>query len=91
MSADLRIPLKSDDDPFSALSEFVSLATPILREFGYAPEAQGRDWAHWTRGFKNVVAVRAVREGDRTSLRVSSEGETPPRVLAALSDIANPS
>jgi hypothetical protein len=45
----------NENDPDSAFSSLIDLVSPTLASFRFAPEANGKSWAHWTCGFENVV------------------------------------
>ena len=64
----------------------MEVATPILSEFGYAVEAQGRSWAHWTRGFQNVIRAYARSDADGHGIIVVGQGEIPDGVGEALAN-----
>jgi hypothetical protein len=73
-----------DGDSPQALATFFEAATPRLDKLGYAVEARGYDWGHWTRGFTNVIRVIAFKDGDEHGLRVSVEGEHSSDALDAV-------
>jgi hypothetical protein len=46
--------------------------------------AQGSDWAHWTRGFHNVIRARTFRDSQRQGVRLVTQGEVPEGVVGQL-------
>jgi hypothetical protein len=64
-------------DPLVALDRLVTLATPVLASHGFAVEARGRDWAHWTCGFQNVIRAYAFQEAGEGGVRLVAQGEIP--------------
>jgi hypothetical protein len=86
LSAFPHIELTTDTDAYAMLATFVDVATPILRESGYSFETQGQDWAHWTRGFHNVIRAYAFRDASRQGVSVMSQGEHPDGMLRTLAE-----
>jgi hypothetical protein len=71
------IEIVSDTDPISALDRVIEIATPALALRGYELEGRGNDWAHWTRGFKNVIRAYAFQQSGEGGVRLLWQGDVP--------------
>jgi hypothetical protein len=76
----------ADVEPIAALAEFVAIATPALAVHGFELEDRGRDWAHWTRGFPNVIRAYAFRHEGDEGVSMCGQGELPAGVLDEVAD-----
>jgi hypothetical protein len=80
------IELISDLEPIAVLAQFVEIATPVLAEHGFEVEGQGREWAHWTRGVRNVIRAYAFRyEGDE-GVSFYAQGDVAHEVVEQLAE-----
>ena len=88
----LPIEFLADVPPLDALDRFVGLATPVLGASGWALEARGCGWAHWTVagvvGSATVIRAYAFDTGiDRgVAISITGPGEVPATLPQGLSD-----
>jgi hypothetical protein len=46
------------------------------------------EWAHWTRGFQNVIRAYAFHDYGEVGIRIVGQGEVPTGIADALSTVA---
>jgi hypothetical protein len=86
MALALPIEFLADVQPLDALDRFVGLATPVLSVFGWALEARGSSWAHWTQGgvVGSPTVIRAYAFDTTTDRGVAISVTGPNEIPAAL-------